>query len=148
MLFFFPRKSLKATHSPEARISTKKGQKHVFFVFFSHLGCFFFPTFFCFFFSQEKFTHHSLTQFWEAGKKKQQWKKKQTHFSLTQSIFAQIVQKKNYSGEIKKYGTFAKTYGKLVYFCRGGGFWLRRGGVSSLQWVAIQNELNGISNDK
>ena len=105
-MFFFSRKSLKATHSPGAQISTKKGQKHVFFVIFSHLGCFFFPTFFCFFFPRKSLHPTHSLNFGRPEKKTAVEKK--TQFSLTQSIFAQNVQKTNYSGEIKKYGTFGQ----------------------------------------
>ena len=66
-----------------------------------------FFNFFCFFFFPRKSlkSTHSL-DFLGRKKKKQQRKKKKTQFSLTQSIFAQKVQILNYSGEIKKYGTF------------------------------------------
>ena len=70
-----------------------------FFIFFPKmLSIFFFP--------QEKFKIHSLTQIQEPEKKIQHWKKKITTFSLTHSIFDQKWQKLNFSREIKKYGTF------------------------------------------
>lgn len=89
--FFFLRKSLQAIHSPEERTPTKKAQNHLFFAIFSHFGSFI-PQSFVFFF-QENLTTHSLTQFQGAGKKNSGVKKKHTQFALTQSIFAQNLQK-------------------------------------------------------
>ena len=55
-----------------------------------------------FFFSQEKFKIHSLTQIQNGEKKKNSpVKKKKTGFSLTQSIFSKMWSKLNYSGEKK-----------------------------------------------
>ena len=54
-----------------------------------------------FFFSQEKFKIHSLTQIQNGKKKKQPGEKKKTGFSLTQSIFSKMWSKLNYSGEKK-----------------------------------------------
>ena len=47
----------------------------------------FFPKKFVYFFPQEKFTFHPLTQIQEPEKKIQQWNKKNTTISLTHSIF-------------------------------------------------------------
>ena len=68
--------------------------------------CVFFLT--LFFFFLEKFTPHSLTQIQDPEKKNRAGKKK-TPFSLTHSIFPQKWSKINFSGEIKKYGTFGCT---------------------------------------
>ena len=54
-----------------------------------------------FFFSQEKFKIHSLTQIQNGEKKNSPVKKKKTGFSLTQSIFSKMLSKLNYSGEKK-----------------------------------------------
>ena len=89
-LFFFPRKSLEATHSIFfyiCRKRSKKGKLYSFLKFFSFWRCFFFPTNpkkkVFYFFSQEKFTRHSLTQSQEPEKKTAP--KKKTAFSLTHS---------------------------------------------------------------
>ena len=115
---FFPRKSLQATHSKKNRYLQKKVQKKVLYAvfrnfsnFFEFWRCIFFfskkkPPKNVFFFSQEKFKIHSLTQILRAGKKKYSTGKKNTTFSLTHSIFDQKWQKLNFSREIKKYGTF------------------------------------------
>ena len=80
------------------------------FVEFRFFSLFFFPKKFpkilFFFFSQEKITRHSLTQISGPGKKNTAPEKK-TSFLLTHSIFPKNVQILIFSGEIKKYGTFA-----------------------------------------
>ena len=107
-LFFFFRKSLQATHSPEERIPTKKGPKHVFFVIFSHFGCFFFHQHFLFFFSQEKFTTHSLTPLQEAEKKKTAGEKKNTIFTHSVDFCPKCAKIKLFRVK-KKYDTFGNT---------------------------------------
>ena len=105
---FFPRISMQATQSPKKK-SPKKGQKQAKKQFFKFWRCFFFPKkiwkHFVFFFPGKVYT--SLTHsFSEGGKKKKQHWKKKTPFSLTHSILAEKWSKMNFSGEIKKYGTF------------------------------------------
>ena len=79
-VFFFPRKRLGGTHSLDFRSGSEKKNKRVFF--FSGPK---FPIFCCFFFfPQEKFTLHSLTQNQRPEKKNSPGKKKKQHFySLT-----------------------------------------------------------------
>ena len=115
VFYFFPGKVCKPLTQKKSDICKKRSKKRYFMLIFRNFsnfrGVFFFPffpkNFYVFFFSQEKFKIHSLTQIQEPGKKKiQHWKKKITTFSLTHSIFDQKWQKLNFSREIKKYGTF------------------------------------------
>ena len=69
----------------------------LFFVTFRVLVYFFFP-------SQLKFKIHSFTQIQKAGKNIQHCKKKHHFHSVTRFITKNG--KLNFSGEIKKYGTF------------------------------------------
>ena len=59
-----------------------------------------------YFFSQEKFKIHSLTQIQKAVKK-YSTRKKNTIFTHTVDFWPKMV-KLNFSGKIKKYGTFAE----------------------------------------
>ena len=116
-LFFFSQEKF-ACHSlswetVNLQKKVKTGKKWHFLSKFIFFRCFFFPQKFLpnsvFFFSQEKFTRHSLTRFSGPEKKNSPGKKK-TPFSLTHSFFHQKVQILNFSGE-KKYGTFGGVYG-------------------------------------
>ena len=101
-VFFFPRKSLQATHSTEKIQPAKKGKKKAkngIFCRFLVFPLFFFSGQKLFFFSQEKFTRHSLTRFQRAEKKTASEKK--TAFSLTHSKNHKKVQILNFSGEKK-----------------------------------------------
>ena len=88
-LFFFPRKSLQATHSPERRSSSKKRSKPVKNGTFCRISVFF-VVFFSqkisqnsvFFFPGKDYTSLTHSNF-RAGKKKQPRKKKQQFYSLT-----------------------------------------------------------------
>ena len=108
--FFFPRKSLQATHSAERRSIYKKRSKQVKNGTFCQILVFFVVFFFpknldkILFFFPRKSSHvtHSLDF---RGRKKKQPRKK-TEFLLTHSIFPKKVQISIFSGEIKKYGTF------------------------------------------
>ena len=76
---FFPRKRLRGTHSLDFRSGSEKKNKRVFF--FPARNFRFFAVFF--FFPQEKFTLHSLTQNQRPEKKNSPGKKKQHFYSLT-----------------------------------------------------------------
>ena len=101
LFFFFPGKvcmPLTQLRDGKLQKKVKNGKKrHLLsnFIFFSLF--FFFPVKSCFFFSQEKFTRHSLTRFQRAGKKKQRRKKK-TPFLLTHSKNTKKVQILIFSG--------------------------------------------------
>ena len=77
-------------------IRKKRSKKKVLYAVFRNFSNFggvffifhFFPKNIVYFFSQEKFTIHSLTQIQEPEKKIQQWKKNTT-ISLTHPIFDQ-----------------------------------------------------------
>ena len=91
-VFFFPRNSLKATHSAERQLPLIKRYFCTFVVYF------FFPTKDCIF----SFPRNSLLPTHSLvlkGRKKkiQPRKKKKYHFSLTHSIFPQKCQKPNFS---------------------------------------------------
>ena len=110
-VFFFSQEKFAATHSSEERIIYRKKVKNTYVLQFFHiLVVFFFPTFFqlflFFFFPRKSLKSTHSLDFLGRKKKKTAAEKKKTQFSLTQSIFAQKVQILNYSGEIKKYGTF------------------------------------------
>ena len=101
---FFPGKTLCPTHSLDF------GQSCIFFpktVFFS--GPNFSILAILFFFYQEKFRIHSLSQI-NQPEKKYSTGKKNPSFSLTHSIFPRKWQKLNFSREIKNYGTFVTCY--------------------------------------
>ena len=115
MLFFFFREAGKKNTSWFFSITGKVHRSFIWIlrksVFFYKIGCvFFFPHFcvvFVFFFSTEKFTCHSFIQFWRP-EKKNTIRKKKTAFSFIHSIFLKKCTKTNFSGEIKKYDTFAQ----------------------------------------
>ena len=68
-----------------------------------------FPTFFShvlYFFSRKSLQSTQQLKFKSPVKKKYNTGKKNTAFSLTHSIYSQKYKKLNFSGEIKKYGTF------------------------------------------
>ena len=111
LFFFFPRKSLQATHSAERRSTSKKRSKTVKNGTFCRISfffvVFFFPAKSCFFFFPRKslpVTHSLDFRGWE--KKKQRWKKKNT-------IFTHSLEKPQKGANFnlfrvkKKYGTFA-----------------------------------------
>ena len=112
LFFFFPKKSLQATHSAERRSTSKKRSKTVKNGTFCRISVFFVVFFFpkkldkiLFFFPGK--VHTSLTHsISEGGKKKNSAGKKKTAFLLTHSFFHEKFQILNFSAE-KKNGTFA-----------------------------------------
>ena len=106
--FFFPRKSLRVTHSLDFRSGTKKKKT----------SCFFFrpkiSNFQLVFFFLRKSLHctHSLKIRGRKKKNSPGKKKKQLFHSLTR-ILSKSGEEQTFPGK-KKYGTFATTMGRLV----------------------------------
>ena len=95
-IYFFPRNSLKATHSAERQLPFVKRYFCTFAVYF------FFPTKMCIFFPRNSLLPtHSLV--FKGRKKKIQPRKKKYSFLLTHSIFPQKCQKINFSRKKKRY---------------------------------------------
>ena len=97
--FFFPRKSLKATHSAEGQLPKRNRYFCTFAVFF------FFPTKInknvYFFFSQEKFITHSLTRSQGPEKKKTGAEKKKHIFDSLTRFFPKSVDFQTFPGKKK-----------------------------------------------
>ena len=101
-IFFFPRKSLRVTHSLDFRNGTEKKKTSCFFFFpaqnFQFLACFFF------FLRKSLHCTHSLKI--RGRKKKKQPRKKKNNFFTHSLDFCQKVAKNKLFRGKKKYGTF------------------------------------------
>ena len=101
-------KSLQATLTKK-KISPKKFKNRQ--NFFKFCRCFFkYENIYIVFFPGKVYT--SLTHSFSEGGKKKTALEKKTPFSLTHSILAEKWSKMNFSGEIKKYGTFGCAFTK------------------------------------
>ena len=94
-IYFFPRNSLKATHSAERQLPFVKRYFCTFAVYF------FFPTKMCIFFFPGIVYYLLTHSFSKGGKKKYSPGKKKYSFLLTHSIFPQKCQKINFSRKKK-----------------------------------------------
>ena len=148
--FFFPPKKYKLyfffqekfeSHSLEknniiCKKSSKNGKLDNFRRFSSFGGVFFFPTIFCIFFSQEKFTFHSLTHSQGAGKKIQQWKKKYTIFTHSLDFCPKMEKVKLFPKKKKRY---LWLYEK--YYESSEKFYLRNSWYRVFSWSTNCNAL-------